>query len=274
MAELEQQLTALAAELDWPPTPNLAGRSYLPARRGGHIWGPRALGARGKPGWGDAFGASTRRRWALAAAALVIASAALVAYQPSREAIASWVNVHILFQRVHVLPTPSPLPPGPLGERLGLGGRTTLAEAQRQVTWQITIPASLGQPDEVYLQLPPTGPEKGEVTLVYSTRPGISVAGETGVAVLVTEARGAVNKNFFGKMLGPDTTLEEVTVAGHQGYWIAGAPHNFVFIDATGNVRYETMRLATNTLILDEGGTVVRIEGNLTKAQAIAIATS
>jgi hypothetical protein len=34
------------------------------------------------------------------------------------------------------------------------------------------------------------------------------------------------------------------------------------------------MRLATNTLILDQGGTVVRIEGNLTKAQAMEIAAS
>ncbi|HXM71850.1 MAG TPA: hypothetical protein VN940_01345, partial [Candidatus Dormibacteraeota bacterium] len=114
----------------------------------------------------------------------------------------------------------------------------------------------------------------GEVTLVYSTRPGIPVAGQTGVAVLVTEARGAVNSNFFGKMIGTEATIEPVTVSGHQGYWVAGSPHVFIFLDANGNFRDETMRLATNTLILDEGGTVVRIEGNLTKAQALEIATS
>jgi hypothetical protein len=34
------------------------------------------------------------------------------------------------------------------------------------------------------------------------------------------------------------------------------------------------MRLATNTLILDVGGTIVRIEGNMTKAQALEIAAS
>ena len=257
MAELEQQLTALGAQLDWPQTPNLAPAIRL------RIQAPVVL----RIPW-------FQSRWALAAAALVIASAALVAYQPSREAIASWVNVHVFFQRVQVLPTPSAQPPGPLGKRLGLGGRTTLADAQKQVTWQITVPSSLGQPDEVYLQLPPAGPSKGEVTLVYSVRPGIPITRETGVAVLVTEARGAVDKNFFGKMLGPDTTVEPVTVAGHQGYWIAGAPHDFFFTDVDGNFRNETMRMATNTLLLDEGGTVVRIEGNLTKAQAVAIGTS
>ena len=257
MPELEQQLSALAAQIDWPATPNL-----VPAVRS-RIAAPVMLRA---PWY--------QSRWALAAAAVVIALAALVAYQPSRDAIASWVNVHVFFQRVHVVPTPSPLPPGPLGQRLGLGSQTTLGDAQGQVTWHVTVPSKLGNPDEVYLQLPPTGSTQGEVTLVYSTRPGIPVAGETGVSVLVTEARGAVDKNFFGKMLGPGTTMEEVTVAGHHGYWVAGSPHDFFFIDANGSFRGETMRLATNTLILDVGGTVVRIEGNLTKAQALDIAAS
>jgi hypothetical protein len=112
------------------------------------------------------------------------------------------------------------------------------------------------------------------VTLVYSKRPGIPVASETGVAVLITEARGKVDTNFFGKMLGSGTTIEPVTIAGHQGYWVAGSPHIFIFLDADGNFRDETMRLATNTLILDDGGTIVRIEGNLTKAQAAQIAAS
>ena len=258
MPELEQQLVALGAELDWPPTPELAPRvrSRITAKQ---------LVLRAP--W-------YQRRWAVAAAAAIIALAALLAYSPSREAIADWVNVHVLFQRVNVLPSPSPQPPGPLGQRLGLGGRTTLAGAQKKVAWSVRIPTSLGSPDEVYLLLPPDGAPQGEVTLVYSTRPGIPVSGQTGVAVLITEVRGGISEQFFGKMLGPDTTLEPVTVGGRQGYWVTGSPHVFVFMDANGVVRPETMRLATNTLIVDEGGTVIRIEGNLTKAQALEIAAS
>ena len=167
-----------------------------------------------------------------------------------------------------------PLPPGPLGQRVGLGSSTTLDAARGQVKWTITIPKSLGDPDEVYLQLPPAGPAQGEVTLVYSARPGIPVSGQTGVSVLVTEARGSVDRNFFGKMLGPEATMEEVQVNGHPGFWIAGKPHVFFFIDASGQFRNETMRLATNTLIFDNCGTIVRIEGDLTKAQALEIAKS
>jgi hypothetical protein len=206
---------------------------------------------------------------------VIIAAAALLAYTPSRDAIASWVNLHVL---VKVVPatqaTPTPLPPGPLGKRLGLGNQTTLASAQSHVPWHIVIPASLGSPDEAYLQQPPEGPSQGEVSLVYGTRPGIPVASQTGVSVLITEARGAINKDFFGKMIGPGTNLKDVTVGGHPGYWVSGQPHVFVFIDAAGNFRDETMRLATNTLILDEDGTIIRIEGDLTEAQAAQIATS
>jgi hypothetical protein len=138
----------------------------------------------------------------------------------------------------------------------------------------VLVPTLLGQPDEVYLQLQTDGPPQGEVTLVYAVRPGIPTSGQTGVAVLITEARGKVNSQFFGKVLGQDATLEDVTVAGYHGWWISGRPHTFYLIDSAGDTRDETLRLATNTLLIDEGGTVVRIEGNLTKEQALQIARS
>jgi hypothetical protein len=254
MPDVEQQLLELGASLAWPATPHLAARVRYRVAQPSRAW--------------------YQSRWAIAAIAFLIALAALVAYTPTRDVIARWFNLHANIQRTEHPPTPSPLPPGPLGQRLGLGNSTTLETARTQVSWTITVPKSLGDPDEVYLQQPPTGPSQGEVTLVYSARPGIPVSGQTGVSVLITEARGAVNKNFFGKMLGPDTTLEELQVNGHPGFWIAGNPHVFYFTDTNGQFRDETMRLATNTLIFDNGDTVVRIEGNLTKAQALEIAKS
>lgn len=253
LIELEQQLSRLGTSLDWPATPNV-----VPAVR-------RRIGAR-RP-WFES-------RWAMAAAAAILALAAIAAYPPSRDAIATWINVHTFFRTVPHLATPTPLPPGPLGKRLGLGQQTNLPQARAALKWQVLLPASLGQPDEVYLQPPPDAPSGGEVTLVYAARQGLPAAGETGVGVLITEARGAMNAEFFGKMIGPGTTIEPVTVAGSSGYWIAGAPHVVVFVDSSGAVRYETLRLATNTLLINKGGTVVRIEGNLTKAQALEIAAS
>jgi hypothetical protein len=209
-------------------------------------------------------------RWAFAvAAALLIAAGALI-YTPTRDAIANFLNLHTVVHRVPSLPTPSPR----AGQSLGLGKPTTLSEAQSRLTWHVTVPQSLAQPDAVYLALPPDGPSGGEVTLVYTTSPGIKPSGQTGVSLLVTEARGAVNEQFFGKTVGPDTTIESVSVNGHSGWWIAGAPHTVVFTDANGSPYFDTLRLATNTLLLDDNGTVIRIEGGMTRAQALQIASS
>jgi hypothetical protein len=250
--DLERRLSRLGANLAWPESPDLRApvRHAILARR---PW--------------------FQTRWALAAVAVIAILSVLLAYTPTRTAIADFLNLHTTITHTTTLPTPSPLPPGPLGQRLGLGGQTTLAAAQSGVTWHVLVPASLGNPDEVYLQTT-DAPTLGEVTLVYGSRPGMAVSGQTGVSVLVTEARGQVNEQFFGKIIGNGTTIEDVTVNGHRGWWISGSPHEFFFTDASGEVRAETLRLATNTLIVDMGGTIVRIEGDLTRDQALAIAAS
>jgi hypothetical protein len=254
MPDLENQLISLGGAIEWPATPP-------------HLWGGvRRSRTEGVSGWNT--------RWALAAAAVIVIVATLLAYTPTRDAIAGWLNLHTIVHRTQNPPTPSPLPSGPVGERLGLGTKTTLDGAQGQVGWSIVVPSFLGAPDEVYVKVPPGGPSGGEVTLVYVSRTDIRPTGITGVSVLVTEARGQVNEQYFGKVLGPDVTIEQVSVNGHAGWWISGKPHDFAFTDAQGNFYSDTLRLATNTLIFDDGGTLVRIEGDMTEAQAIEIARS
>jgi len=248
--DLETRLEALADAVDWPATPTLRLRTTSARPR-------------------------FQSRWALAAVAVLVIIATLLAYTPTRTAIAGWVNLHINLKRTTTAPpTPSPLPSGTLGSNLGLGTPTTLSAAQIAVGWQILIPAQLGAPDAVYLQMPPDGPSQGEVTLVYGPRPGIPVASQTGVAVLVTEARGSVNEQFFGKTVGPDTTVQDLTIDGHTAWWFSGKPHAFVFLDANNEPRYDTLRLATNTLVIDEEGTIVRIEANISETPAEQIAQS
>jgi hypothetical protein len=257
--DLEQRLTDLGGAIAWPPTPKLDVAQLLP------IHGEVARGAR-RWGW-----PVLNTRWAMAAAAVLLILATLLAYTPSREAIAAWINLHVRITQVQQLQTPSPLPSGTLGDQLGLGLPTTLEQAQRQVRFKITVPSTLGQPDAVYLR---SLPEGGEVTLVYGHVAGIPVAGETGVAVLVTEVQGQVRRDFFDKMVGPNTTIEDVVVNGHAGIWVSGSPHNFVFLDAAGQPVSDTLRLATNTLIFSDGGTITRIEAYTSKERAIEIASS
>lgn len=257
-AVIELQLRELAKEISWPATPPIAerigARLAAPARVARRPW--------------------FQQRWALAAALAIALIAALLVYNPTREAIAGWLNLHTIFQRVNQLPSPSPRISGSVGDRLALGKPTTLEEAQRAVQWKITVPSALGRPDLVYILEAPAGPPGTEVTLVYLSVPGVKTAGETGVAVLVTEARGQVDTQFFGKMIGPDTTIETVSIDGDQGYWVSGQPHIVYFRGADGTLQMETLRLATNTLLLDLDGTTIRIEGNLTQRQALQIAGS
>ena len=239
MLELEQELTDLGTAVAWPSTPRLRVETEivipLPSPRARVLWA---------------------RPLAVAAAAALVA-AALLAYTPSRNAIADFLNLHTTVHQVPVLHVPSPRP----GQSLGLGSPVTLAEAQSRVSWHIRVPTALGRPAQVYLALPPQGPSGGEVTLYYENGP-----------ILVTEARGTVNEQFFGKTIGPGTTIENVDVNGHSGWWISGQPHGFAFTDANGNFYFDTLRLATNTLIFDNNGTIIRIEGAGTKQQALRIA--
>ena len=240
--DLEARLEALGGAVDWPATPTLRLRTTVVRPR-------------------------FQSRWALAAVAVLVIIATLLAYTPTRTAIAGWVNLHINLKRTTTAPpTPTPLPSGTLGSNLGLGTPTTLAAAQTAVGWQILIPAQLGAPDAVYLQMPPDGPSQGEVTLVYEL--------SAGTLALVTEARGSVNEEFFGKTVGPDTTVQDLTIDGHTAWWFSGSPHAFVFLDASNQPRYDTLRLATNTLVIDEEGTIVRIEANVGESEAERIARS
>jgi len=256
--DLEQQLVELGRGLEWPATPHIRfERLFVPApREAARPWGVPSI-----------------PRWVLAAAAvLLMVAIALTAYPPSRTAIADWINLHVSIQKVQTVPTPTPLPSGALGSQLGLGLPFTLEDAQRQVKWRIEIPADLGLPDAVYVRTLPAG---GEVTLVYARAIGIPVAGETGVAVLVTEVRGTIRGDYFAKQLGQDATIEQVTVHGRPGYWLAGSPHVVMFQDASGEPVPDTLRLATNTLIYDSGdGTITRIEAYTTRERAIQIANS
>src|SRR5438128_9991126 len=235
----------------------------LPARREGRGWefpirlSPRLSRPRALPGAGPR-----------------VRAIGLAAYPPSRDAIARWVNLHTTIQRVPNPPTPSPLPSGSTGERLHPGSPTTLGAAQQKVTWKIAVPSTLGQPDEVYLKEPPSGPSQDEVALVYTGRAGIPTSRLTGVSVLVMEARGKFDEIFFQKNFGSEGTIEEVNVGGHVGYWITGPPHDFSFTQADGTRYFDTPPRAGNHRSFDDNGTLVRIEGDLTRDQAIQLGAS
>jgi hypothetical protein len=250
--ELEQALRELGPRYPYPPTPSLAA-----AVRGRIVARPVAP-VRRLALWRDP------RRLALAAAVvLVLAGAAALINPTTRDAIAHFFHVPgVIVSRVSPQPSLSPVTP------LNLGRRTTMADAQSAVSFSIAVPSSLGTPEAVYVDTEVPG---GEVALAYTPRPGVPLVKQTGLGVLITEFRGDLVPGFLTKEVGPSTTLEETSVNGDPGWWVAGEPH--VVITRISDSDYPvTLRMAANTLIWEHGGVTYRIESGLSRAEAFRIA--
>ncbi len=251
--ELERALRDLGPRYPYPPTPNLASRvrSRIVAQP---IAAPRRLEL-----WRD-----PRRLALVAAVLLVLLGAAAIANPTTRDAIAHFFHVRGVIVSRQPSPPPSLSPVTPLD----LGRQTTMAEAQSAVSFKIAVPSTLGDPDAVYVVSDIPG---GEVSLAYTPRPGIPLVKETGLGVLVTEFRGDLNPGFLAKGVGPGTTLQETSVNGDPGWWIAGEAH-MIYVEIHGNGQPVTLRMAANTLIWEHAGVTYRIESALSRADAFRIA--
>jgi hypothetical protein len=271
--DLEGALADLAAAIEFPPTPDLAGAvatrlAEAPAP------GPTPARARRRDrlaGLGRLAG--WRRLAAVGLAAVLLATAVLVASPGTREAVARRLGLRGVGVELGGPPPPS-VTTRP-GERLdlGLGQRVTLEEARRRVGFPVLVPGAAGfrQPAAVYVnEAVPVG---GRVDLVYRARPGLPASPFTDVGLLVTEFRGQPTPDFIKKVARAGL-VEEVTVDGQPGYWFSGEPHFFTYLDATGQVRDEQTRLAGNTLIWQRGDLTLRIEGEITRQEALALARS
>ena len=270
--DLERALADLAAALEFPPTPDLA--AAVTARLGE---APAAAPAPPSP-------AARARRWLaglagwrrLAAAGLAVvllAAAVLVALPGTREAVARRLGLRGIGVELGGPPPPTvtTTPGGRL--ELGLGDRVTLEEARRRVDWPVLVPAAagLGRPDAVYVN--EAVPSGGRVDLVYRARPGLPPSPFTDVGLLITEFQGQPTPEFLKKVTAMGV-VEEVTVGGEPGYWFSGEPHFFTYQDAAGTLREEQTRLAGNTLIWQRGDLTLRLEGELSRDEAIRIAES
>ena len=236
---LEQRLADLAAAVDWPPAPDL------------------------RPGVRAAIARSRRRRLRLLLAAAVLA----VALAGGAAAAATISLRGATVQHVPRLPSPPPPLPGSLGARLDLGCRfDSLNGAEMAAGFRALVPASLGQPDEVYYRGSP-----GILTLVYHPRPGLPATADPQVGALVMEAGASVDGQSFVKLTGPGTKVQPLTVNDGPGFWISGAPHGFFFYRGSTGLT-DQFRLAGDVLIWNQAGLVVRIESGLDERGALAAA--
>ena len=268
MRDLELALDDLAAHLDVPARPDLAAAVAAELRRAPasgaaalRVAGPARVP--GRParvaGWW-----APRRRIAAAAAALVAVTAAGAGLSPAIADRLGLRGVRISLGGDAELPTQ-------LGGALALGVPTRLADARRQVPFRVLLPAraEVGDPDEVYVNHAAAEPQ---LALVWRSRPELPEAATTGVGMLLTEFRGDLGAGQIEKVLGRQTQLEGLTVNGGRALWLEGAPHAFFYRDAQGRVRDETVRLAANVLLWEQGEVTLRLESVLPRAEAVRIA--
>jgi len=201
---------------------------------------------------------------------LVLATGIVVATPGAREAVARRLGLRGV--AIHLggpAPTSTSLPPG-VGANLALGRHVTLEQARAGVSFPLLVPAVPGfdRPDAVYLSQDVPG---GRVDMVYRARPGLPASPFTNVGLLITQFRAEPMIEKFAKVA---TSVERVTVGGEPGYWLAGEPHSFVYMDRNQQVQEETARLAGATLVWTHGDLTLRLEGQIPKQQALRIADS
>jgi hypothetical protein len=240
VTDLEHALVALGHELAVPDAPDLA---------------PRVLAALEPPA------RPARMRLAVVLVAVLVAVLlAALAIPDARSALARFF--HIGAARIEVvdeLPAVEPQPPE-LDLEPALGERVSLAEARRRAGYDLRELDE--EPDRVYL-----GP-RNSVWFLYG-RPDA-------VRLLVAQTpKLSIDEPFiFKKLAAVGTNVEAVSVRGRRAYFLSGEPHEVILVDEYHLPVQETLRLARNTLLWEEDGRTLRLEGDFSREEALAIAES
>jgi hypothetical protein len=252
--ELEQTLSEIGPRLEGPKRDLWPGvRARIAERRARPWWSRLSL---------------DRRTLAPIAATLAIILVAAFLLTPDLAAQAARVLglPGVQIYRVPQSPTARPTAPALTfaGQRVA-----TAAEASRIAGFAVRMPAALGEPSAIYVETAPV-----RVTIVYASVKGIPVSPQAGVSAIVVEFKGAIETQIMAKAIGPGTTLDAVPLGSGVAYYLAGQPHQFFFRDPAGNLQPETLRLAGNTLLWEESGVTYRLEAEVSRQEAVRIAST
>jgi hypothetical protein len=201
------------------------------------------LGGRVRARLGTPPRRSSWRVVAVALAVLAVALGAAFAVPDSRSAILRFLGLKgVTVIQVEKLP---PAGAGPVA----FGERTTLERAERELGFHALVPR-LGRPDRVYVDS-----ADGYLILLYGA-PRLRLR----LSEFRTEGSIVQKLTKFGQGVRPQT------VNGGPGIWVPG-PH--VVIELS-----RQPRLAGSTLLWEQAGLTLRLEGRLTRPQALEIARS
>jgi RNA polymerase sigma factor (sigma-70 family) len=200
--------------------------------------------------------AKLRTRLGVTLAAIVAASAVIIAVPPARHAVAHVINSMLRFAGVDVTSAPIKLPASP--HPLPSSGPVTLAQARAAASFPIGVPATLGAPERVEIADPAPNGSPRVVSLFYGTG-----------TIRLDEFDGTLDIGFIKSVR--DATW--VHVRGETALWMP-TPHPLEYVDRAGVTHTETGRIAGPTLLWQSNGVTFRLEGIASPDNAIAVASS
>jgi hypothetical protein len=252
VSELERALRLVGEDLAFPEAPDVTeavlARLGPPTRR-------RLPGS--------------RRVLVVALAALALALAAALAVPPARTAILDFFGLGgATVQRVETLPAV----PRSTSRALDLGRPVRLLDGRPDVELpEVLVSRTLGPPDAAYASAESYGTR---LTLVYAPGDGVPESPYTGVGILVGQFVGEADEGLVDKLVAGGTRVGRVRVGPYPALWLEGGPHAVLFHGDDEAVFADAGRLAGNTLLVERDDVLVRIEGELDRGRAIAIAES
>jgi hypothetical protein len=107
--------------------------------------------------------------------------------------------------------------------------------------------------------------------------PGLRVSyvwrgGGGGVRLLVTQFPGRVgDPALLKKLAGRATRVDRFDVDNDPAVWLEGGPHAVLFVAPDGTIHDDQGWLAGNTLLVDRDGVTIRVEGELSRDDAVAL---
>jgi hypothetical protein len=92
--------------------------------------------------------------------------------------------------------------------------------------------------------------------------------------LVLTQLRGGVWDGFIKKAASNRTRIEQVTVDGERGLFISGDEHFVMFLGPDSMITDEPTFLAGTVLLWNRGELLLRLEGDMTRAEALELARS
>jgi hypothetical protein len=232
VSSLEIRLRALGHELELPAEPDVTAAVL-----------EQVEGRRPFP-W--------RRAAALAFALVAIAVGAAFAVPQARTAILRFFHIGgETIVRVETLP-----PAVERSQAGGLGVPLSRAEAERRIGFSLLLPPVKGNgPNRVY---------------VLGDSVGTVIVRSHGKPVLLSEFSSPGEMGLKKLTLG-DATVQWLRLNGRDAIWLQGT-HTLSYFDRSLNFRQQPIRISANVLIWVRGRLTLRLEGDLTRPQAVALA--